>query len=82
MTSTVAFENLKCADTTMMREYRTIQFLRAIWGDSQVDEWHDTLIYTIVPYAANCVRFCDTAIEFETVCNGLRNVYLDATAAK
>lgn len=77
-----AFENLQCAESAMMREYRTVQFLRTIWGDAQVDTWHDTLIYAIVPYAANCARFCNTAIDFETVCNGLRNVYLEATDQK
>ena len=75
-----AFENVQLAPTTLQTEYAVVQFLKGIWGESFVNTHFDTLIAAVVKNATNCARFCRNAYDFETVCNGMRNCYLDATA--
>lgn len=65
-------------------ECQACNLMRVLWGhwnyctsryelvDSMVP-----LVDAVTPYAANCARFCNNAIDFMTVCNGLRNAYFD-----
>lgn len=65
-------------------ECQACNLMRVLWGHWNVDtsrfKLSDSLVPlvdAVTPYAANCARFCNSAIDFMTVCNGLRNAYLD-----
>ena len=65
-------------------EREVSNLMRVLWGhwngDTSCFELADSmvpLVNAVTPYAANCARFCASAIDFMTVCNGLRNAYFD-----
>lgn len=76
------FNQCKGAITTADIETFTRVFIACIWG------WYFEGIDVIVPVPfqyveptlvrnlANCVRFCDSADELETIANGMRNCYM------
>lgn len=63
--------------------YHAMRILWGTWQDNPdgedgrfvLSDDMETLAQTIKPYAANCLRFCTTAIDFATLINGLRNAY-------
>ena len=65
-------------------ECQACNLMRVLWGHWNVDtsrfKLSDSLVPlvdAVTPYAVNCARFCNSAIDFMTLCNGLRNAYFD-----
>ena len=69
-------------------EREASNLMRILWGQWDGDKRYELadslvpLVDAVTPYAANCARFCNSAIDFMTVCNGLRNAYWDGSRAE
>ena len=69
-------------------EYEVSNLMRVLWGQwdgvcrYELADSLVPLVDAVTPYATNCARFCDNATDFMTVCNGLRNAYLDGSRAQ
>ena len=75
-------------DTSIIGERQASNLMRVLWGhwneNSSRFELADSLeilVDAVTPYAANCARFCNSAVDFMTLCNGLRNAYWDGCKA-
>ena len=73
-TLTKVFANAKSATTTADRENAVYDFLSVLW-DMPSDPNDEVLMSAVIPNLANCVRFCETHFDFETIANGMRNTY-------
>ena len=68
------FAVAKSATTTADREDAVYDFLSVLW-DMPSDPTHEKLMSAVIPNLANCVRFCKTPTDLETIANGMRNTY-------
>lgn len=73
-TVTQTFAVAKSATTTANREDAAYDFLSVVW-DMPSDSGDEMLMSAVIPNLANCVRFCETPTDLETVANGMRNTY-------
>lgn len=69
-----AFAIAKSATTTADLESAVYDFLSVLWGMPS-DLSHAILISAAIPNLANCVRFCETPSDLETIAYGMRNTY-------
>ena len=68
------FAVAKFATTTADLEDAVYDFLSVLW-DMPSDPSDEILMSAVIPNLANCVRFCKTHSDFETIANGMRNTY-------
>ena len=68
------FAIAKSATTTADLEDAVYDFLSVMW-DMPSDPSHEILMSAVIPNLANCVRFCETPTDLETIANGMRNTY-------
>ena len=68
------FAIAKFATTTADRENAVYDFLSVLW-DMPSDPSNEVLMSALIPNLANCVRFCGTHSDLETIANGMRNTY-------
>lgn len=69
-----AFATAQTATTTADLEDAMYDFLCVLW-DTPSDSTYKTLMSVVIPNLANCVRFCETPTDLETIANGMRNTY-------
>lgn len=68
------FAIAKSATTTADLEDAVSDFLTVMWGTPS-DPIYQTFTSVVIPNLANCVRFCETPVDLETIANGMRNTY-------
>ena len=68
------FAIAKSATITADRQDAVYDFLSVLWGMPS-DMSDEILMSAVVSNLANCVRFCKTPTDLETIADGMRNTY-------